>query len=413
MPNCCMATVQQEKFQIHNYDSSINAIIRRIEKEASPTNLALILKYDKVMVRESLAKPTRKKHLEILLSLNRFLQKDWKDVTKDDVEELVYEVMLKYSPQTGQETNSTWDHKKVLKIFFRWFKLGSRQYRIVGDPEETKNIRLKDVKSKIVREDLITHDDLETLLKGCRGNLRDKALLHVHYEAGTRPGEILSLRLKHVKFDDRGAVIHVDGKTGPRSVRLVTSVPSLAGWIDSHPFRENGESPLWIKFEKNHYGEPMTHATATKILQTAARRAKITKKVNLKLFRHSEATETAKYMTEAQMRIRHGWTSTSKMPANYVHLVNSDVEQAYLKHLGMVTESEEKPSLPKICHICKMPNSTDAEICNKCGKPLDLKTALEIEEKDKEKQEMLEDRIARQEQATKAILEKLEALQKV
>jgi len=36
---------------------------------------------------------------------------------------------------------------------------------------------------------------------------------------------------------------------------------------------------------------------------------------------------------------------------------------------------------------------------------------LEIEEKDKEKQEMLEDRIARQEQATKTILEKLDAIQ--
>ncbi len=40
-----MSTIQTEKFQIHNYDSSINAIIRRIEKEVSPTNLALILKY--------------------------------------------------------------------------------------------------------------------------------------------------------------------------------------------------------------------------------------------------------------------------------------------------------------------------------------------------------------------------------
>jgi len=59
-----------------------------------------------------------------------------------------------------------------------------------------------------------------------------------------------------------------------------------------------------------------------------------------------------------------------------------------------------------------MMNSPDSSICTKCGKPLDLKVALEIEEKDKEKQEMLEDRIARQEQATKTILEKLDALQK-
>jgi len=60
-----------------------------------------------------------------------------------------------------------------------------------------------------------------------------------------------------------------------------------------------------------------------------------------------------------------------------------------------------------------MPNSPESEICNKCGKPLSVKAALEIEQEDKKKQEMLEDRIARQEQATQTILKKLEALQKV
>ncbi|GFN39624.1 MAG: hypothetical protein YK1309IOTA_610002 [Marine Group I thaumarchaeote] len=103
--------------------------------------------------------------------------------------------------------------------------------------------------------------------------------------------------------------------------------------------------------------------------------------MNLKLFRHSEATETAKYMTEAQLRIRHGWTPTSRIPANYVHLVNADVDKAYLSHLGIVREDKEKPDMPKICHICKVPNSPESDICNKCGKPLDLKKALEMEEK--------------------------------
>jgi len=380
--------IQKASFQIHDYDSVIESLTKHIKQELSLKNSELILKYDKVMIRESLAKATRRKHLEILLSLSRLLKKDWELVTKDDIEELVFKIMQKYSQETGQETNSTWDHKKVLKIFFRWFKLGSRQHNVVGDPIETKNVRLREVRSKIVREDLLTQEDIEKLLLACKGNLRDKALIHVHAEAGTRPGEILSLRLKHVKFDDKGAVIHVDGKTGARPVRLVTSVPSLAAWIDAHPFRQDSESPLWIKIDKNHYGEAMTHATANKVLQTACERAKISKRVNLKLFRHSEATETAKYMTESQMRIRHGWTPSSRMPSNYVHLVNSDVEKAYLKHLGMVTESEEKVATPKICHICKMPNSHDAEICNKCGKPLDLKKALELENRSNEEKFM-------------------------
>jgi len=54
-----MSRIQTEKFQIHNYDSFIKAIIRHITTEFSSTNSELILKYDKVMVRESLAKDTR------------------------------------------------------------------------------------------------------------------------------------------------------------------------------------------------------------------------------------------------------------------------------------------------------------------------------------------------------------------
>ena len=40
-----------------------------------------------------------------------------------------------------------------------------------------------------------------------------------------------------------------------------------------------------------------------------------------------------------------------------------------------------------------MPNFPESTICPKCGKPLDLKTALEIEEKDKERVTGLEQKI--------------------
>ena len=373
--------VQKKRFEIHPYDQGIASLHRLIQTRLSKKNSELIQKYDREMVKNSLAKATRKKQLEVILMQSRMLNKDWDSVTKEDIDDLVYQIIQKYSPDSGQETNSTWDHKKILKIFFRWLKLGSREYRLVGDPEETKFIRLKPVKSKIVREHLITKEDFEKLIRACNGNLRGMAMIHVQYEAGTRPGELLSLRLKHIKFDQYGAIIHVDGKTGPRPIRLVTSVPSLAAWFDAHPLKDNLESPLWIKLDKNHYGEPLTWAAANKILKTVAKRAKLSKNVNLKLFRHSEATETAKYMTETQLRIRHGWTQTSRIPANYVHLVNADVDKAYLEHLGVIQEEKEKPDMPKICHICKVPNSSESDICNKCGKPLDLKKALEMEEK--------------------------------
>ena len=44
--------------------------------------------------------------------------------------------MSMHGNEKGQETNYTYDHKKILKLFFRWFKLGSRDFKDVGDPAE-------------------------------------------------------------------------------------------------------------------------------------------------------------------------------------------------------------------------------------------------------------------------------------
>ena len=99
------------------------------------------------------------------------------------------------------------------------------------------------------------------------------------------------------------------------------------------------------------------------------------------MFRHSEATNSAKFLTEAQLKKRHGWSSISRMPARYVHLVDADVDEAILKHNGIIVEDEKERKQPKMCTICKMPNPTESDLCNRCGKPLDLKKALELEEK--------------------------------
>ena len=288
--------------------------------------------------------------------------------------------MQKYASQDGQETNSSSDHKKILKIFFRWIKLGSRNFNEVGDPDETKRVKIKKVKDKIIREDLITEADVTRLLHACKENQRDRAFIDCQSEAGTRPGEMLNLLLKHVKFDNHGAILHVDGKTGTRTVRLIRSVPNLAKWLDVHPFRDNPESPLWIMLEKRQLGQMMSYAGARQIIKRRAEIAGLSKRVYMNLFRHSEATRSATFLTEAQMRGRHGWSSSSRMPARYVHLVNADVDEAILSHYGIVKEEKAKLDLPKKCNVCDMMNAPESKICSKCGKALDLKTAVEIDE---------------------------------
>ena len=369
---------------IYSYDKQILGICRRIEKDLPKNTVELIYKYDREMINTSKAKGTRRKHLQTLYILSKLVEKEWSLVTKDDIEILVSKIMKQFAESNGQESNYSYDHKKVLKIFFRWFKLGSRDLNEVGDPEETKKVKLGKIRDKIVREDLITDEDKQRLLVSCSGNLRDRALIDVQCEAGTRPGELLTLKIKHVKFDQYGAIIHVDGKTGARPVRLIRSTPNLSSWMDVHPFKENHNAPLWINMSKKYFGTQLSAASARQIIHRVCEKANMSKRIYLNLFRHSEATNSARFLTEAQLKKRHGWSPVSRMPARYVHLVDADVDEAILRHNGITPRERENINMPKICHICKNTNSSESEICSRCGKPLDLKKALELEEETKE-----------------------------
>ena len=395
-------------FSIYEFDRSLNRTMTVIKKELSSENQKLIFEYDKAMARQSISKAARRIHAQNLLNLSRMLQKDWKDVTKSDIDELVFEIMDKYANEKGQETWSTFDLKKVLKMFFRWHKLGSREFNEVGDPPETKSVKSKPVKDTLAREELITESDLSRILHACGENARDRAFIDCHAEAGTRPGEILNLQIKHVKFDEISATLHVDGKTGTRNVRLINSVPNLANWLNVHPYRDNPSAPLWIMLKKEKYGKPLTYAAAMKMLKIRCEKAHIEKRINLKLFRHTEATKSATFMTEAQLKKRHGWSTISKMPSRYVHMIDADVDDAIFRHHGIKVEKKQDTKTPKVCVICNVTNSSESMICSKCGKPLSLKSALHKEEQeqierkqDEEKMKLLEQRLVELEESQK------------
>ncbi|MEM3065495.1 MAG: site-specific integrase [Candidatus Nitrosotenuis sp.] len=312
--------LDQEIRDIYKLDDRAVRVWRLIKSELSPENVELLERYETEMINLGIAKATRIKHLQIMLTITRKINKKWPDVTKPDIDKLVKDVMNQYGDRNGDETESSRDFKKILKLFFRWLKLGSREYKEVGDPPETKGIRLRKPKDKITRENLLVEDDRTKLLNACGENMRDRAFIDVHLEAGTRPGEILSLQIKHVEFDKIGSRIHVDGKTGARPIRLIRSTPNLAAWINAHPFRKNPEAPLWILLDSENYGKSMTYVAAKAMVERRCKMANLPKRVNLKLFRHTAATNMAKFLTDAEMKKRHGWTRTSNMPARYAHI---------------------------------------------------------------------------------------------
>ena len=103
--------------------------------------------------------------------------------------------------------------------------------------------------------------------------------------------------------------------------------------------------------------------------------------MNPHAFRHARATHLANLLTEAQLKEMFGWTQDSKVAARYVHLSGRDVDTPLLRAHGLEKKpEEEKPRLTVVkCVRCGLENSTIHSFCSRCGMPLDLKAALELE----------------------------------
>ena len=238
---------QQVDDQDYDYENRINRHLSKCKEVLSQNDCELVKKYHTQMIITSMAIATQSKNLEIIASLSSMIEQEWTTMTKDSINNLVAVVMQCYS-KNGQETHTSYDHKKILKLWFRFVKLGNRLHKKVGTPDELFDVEMKTVPNNLVREQLIDEKDISALITHSL-NLRDKAMWAVAYEAGLRVGEFCSLKLRHVAHDKNGFLISVIGKTGSRKVRLHSSQVELGAWINTHPLRDDPESPLWITLD--------------------------------------------------------------------------------------------------------------------------------------------------------------------
>ena len=190
------------------------------------------------------------------------------------------------------------------------------------------------------------------------------------------------MRIRHIAFDEYGAVLRVSGKTGERRVRVVSSAPLIATWLTHNPYRENPDAPVWLQSGTT----PFTYGAARMMLRRRAKDARLKKRVNPHMFRHSQASVLADDLTEAQMNEYLGWKQGSKMPAIYVHLSGRNVDQKILELKGMKKhEKSAEAAAVKGCSRCGHINPPTSKFCMKCALPLDLSAALEADEaKEKE-----------------------------
>ncbi|MEM2883692.1 MAG: site-specific integrase [Nitrososphaerales archaeon] len=360
-----------DKIDIHGFDVRLERAEKKLHNPLSARNVELVKEFEKSLFSEGLSAVRVEKYVNTLGKLGEMLGKDFDRVSKKDIEDIVYMIERSaYSPWTKH------DYKVALKKFYKWLKGRNEEY-----PEEVKWIKttLKE-KDLLLPDQLFTEEEVLKLVEAA-DNPRDKALIISLYESGARIGELGSLKIKDVVFEQSFARLMLRGKTGSRRVIVIAAAPYLATWIQNHPLKSNPESPLWVNIGTVNRYKAMSYPALAKILKVAAARAGLNKKIHPHKLRHSRATFLASKLTEAQMSQTFGWKQGSNMPSIYVHLSGRDLDDAILGVYGLKSIKDDKPKItPRICPRCGASNQYDAKFCLRCGLALDVKAAQELDE---------------------------------
>jgi site-specific recombinase XerD/ribosomal protein L40E len=337
-------------------------------------NKKILLDFNENCVAEGLSLARITRCLYALRTFAGWTRKSFKECKKNDIVKMVAELeKSEYAHATKQEMKTT------LKKFFKWLR-GKEEY-----PDEVRWLKCnRSLSNRKLPEDLLSEDDVKLLINSTT-KVMERAMITILFESGTRIGELLSIKLKSISFDKYGCKLMIDGKTGMRQVRIVSSVGYLQEWLNKHPMCDNPESFLFIQ-ERTRKG--LNHRDVQRILRRIKKKSGIKKRINAHQFRHSRATILANFLTDAQMKEYLGWTQSSDMNSIYVHLSSKNFDNALLKMNGIEVEEkkEESKLSPKNCIRCHETNPPTNKFCRRCGMALDEKTAIEILQQDFERQ---------------------------
>lgn len=339
---------------LYDFENELSSAKKRITTLENKENIETIEKFLKKLFAEGLSKPRVIKYANYLKTIAEKIGKSFMEVNEEDI--------INFLSHLEQSNYSEWtkrDYKVVLKRFFRF----------LGKEELMKDIKttMRNNRKKLP-EDLLTKTEIKRMIETA-DHPRDKAIISLLYEGGLRIGELASLKIKNVVFDEYGAVIKVKGKTGERRVRIVSSSSLLSKWIETHPRREDKNAPLLINLSTNYKNKGITYRGISMRIKEIAKKAGVDKKITPHLFRHSRATHLATVLTEAQMSEYFGWVQGSRMAATYVHLSGRDTDNKMLEIYGLKREGKEKEEelKPKECPRCKYINGPTDRFCSRCG----------------------------------------------
>ncbi len=203
----------------------------------SEKNKIIIFDYEKQLLIKEFSIGRIDKCISVLKIISEGLNKNLDSLEKEDIE-----TFLEWIQRRNVEDWTKYSYKQIFKTFLKR----------TGKKNLADQIYSKRVRNKI--PDIFTRQEILKMIEAARHPM-DKALISALYETGCRIGEMASLKIKDVHFDNYGAVLIVNGKTGMRRVRAIFAAPYLSAWLSIHPKNSDQNAPCWIRFGRGAKSE--------------------------------------------------------------------------------------------------------------------------------------------------------------
>jgi len=309
----------------------------------------------------------RTKLAQTLISIKQFLKCQWTDATIKNLSDCVNALN-----ESDYKQNTRNDHVVILKTFYRWL-IRKKKTMITLEQlsDQDDGIRSPGVNTETTEaKDLITRDELATIIKGCK-NLRDKAILATLYESAARISELSRMKWGDLEYTNDGiikATIHDEKTKRKRYAPLLMAMEYLAAWRAGYTGKPSDDAYIFIDRDN----KPLEYRAINYQITRAAKRAGIDKRITPHLFRKSRLTEMVREGYNESLIKELAWANQgSQMMKTYIKLGNDDVMNEFLVKQGIKKrEQKAKDNLPQYCSFCDAKNSSISEFCHKCGQPL-------------------------------------------
>jgi integrase len=400
-------------------------------------NSSLVTEHLYSRMREGNLKPaTRASTIDRLCRLSLFHKnKSFSEMTTEDIFSYLDTLRRTEAEDPMHKWIGTYNLSTVkITSFFKWLYEPDIHSKNRDIPSFLSNLKCMKRKEKTTccAKDLWTHQEDHLFLKYCP----DKRLRLYHImarETSGRPHELLSLKIGDIIFHstEEGKVyatvtIGKEGKTSPRTVPIINSIPYLREWLTTdHPHGDSKNHFLFLSLNRksvmrNKKLDPhslnvlysnmkcrlLPHLLEDPNLPQSDKeqiKELMTKPFYPYLRRHIGISEKARQIPEHSLRLYSGWTKSSKMPEIYTHELGDEITNQILELEGIKTVSNNKINSlrPKICVNCQESNTPSSLFCVKCQMVLSYESYTDVLQEQKEK----EDRLKRLEEQVRVLMQ--------